>query len=268
MCSLQVNSSRKSLTFFDAEPCIRHPRSAQPLRPSRSQQPSRRKPTENTFPSFQSASNHSDPSIVVENANPCSANNAKNKRDALGGIQPFRNPRLPPQPPYAPDCSGAPTTTTTQTTTMMRYEQSTVTTSLTATPPVSTAYKTTYVTSTTTQSSSPSKSCPTIAATVQQSGYTTDYVLYISTCGRTLSYNNPANTNPPVVLAIRAKVLACEAARQCADAARNQGAGYLSFDLHWKFESGWQCVMFYGRNRDGKYWEVTKGVGEGYGYSL
>jgi len=140
-----------------------------------------------------------------------------------------------------------------------------ITTTLTATPPLSTAYKTTTVTSTTTQ---PPQSCPTIPATVSQTGYTTDYTLYISTCGRALSYANPANTNPPVVLAIRAKVLACEAARQCADAARNQGTGYLSFDLHYRFESGWECVMFYGRNREGKYWEAEEGVGEGYGYSL
>lgn len=150
----------------------------------------------------------------------------------------------------------------------MSYEQSTITTSLTATPPVSTTYKTTTVFETITQTSVPSSSCPTVPATVLQSGYTTDYVLYISTCGRTLSYANPANTNPPVVIGIRAKVMACEAARQCADAARNQGAGYLSFDLHWKFEKGWECVMFYGRNRDGKYWEAAEGVGEGYGYSL
>ena len=117
------------------------------------------------------------------------------------------------------------------------------------------------------QTQSPS-SCPTIPATVSQSGYTSDYVLYSSTCGKTLSYNNPANTNPPVVLAIKTKVLACEAARQCAAAARNQGAGYLSFDLHYRFATGWECVMFYGRNRDGKYFEVEEGVGEGYGYSV
>lgn len=166
--------------------------------------------------------------------------------------------------PVAPTCADSSTTTTTQTTTRITLEEKTLTTSLTATPPPSTIYTTTTVTSTTTQPSS----CPTIQATNSQSNYTSDYTLYSTTCGRTLSYTNPANTNPPVVLALRAKILACEAAAQCATAARNQGAGYLSFDLHYRFAEGWECVMFFGRNRDGRYWEVEEGVGEGYGYSL
>jgi hypothetical protein len=204
------------------------------------------------------------PSVVTENSNPCAttinANANNNKRDPQ---RLFRAPHLAPRPVYAPDCPGVSTATTTQTVTTLRYVDETITTSLTATPPQSTVYKTTTVTST---SSAPS--CPTIAATVSQSGYTSDYVLYSSTCGRTLSYANPGNTNPPVVLAIKTKVLACEAARQCATAARNQGAGYLSFDLHYRFATGWECVMFYGRNRDAKYFEVEEGVGEGYGYSV
>jgi hypothetical protein len=212
--------------------------------------------------------------MVVEtsNSNPCATANANNNKRALPATNqayyPPRAPHMPRPGPIAPDCTGSSisTTTTTQTTTNVRVVSKTITTFLTATPPVSTAYTTTAVTSTTTKSSSPA--CPAIPATVSQSGYTTDYILYSSTCDRTLSYANPANTNPPVVLAIKTKVPACQAAAQCADAARNQGAGYLSFDLHWKFESGWVCVMFYGRHRDGKYWEVGEGVGEGYGYSL
>lgn len=48
----------------------------------------------------------------------------------------------------------------------------------------------------------------------------------------------------------------------------NQGAGYLSFDLHYRFASGWECVLFYGRNTRLEYWDVVdEGVGEGYGYS-
>jgi hypothetical protein len=115
----------------------------------------------------------------------------------------------------------------------------------------------------------PTNACPTIPATVSQTGYTTNYTLNSRTCGRTLSYSNPGNTNPPVTLQIRAKVLACEAAAQCATAARNQGAGYLSFDLHYRFASGWECVMFFGRNPEGEGWDVVdEGVGEGYGYSV
>jgi len=149
----------------------------------------------------------------------------------------------------------------------------TITTSISTTPPPSTLYTTTTVTSTTTTTLSSQNACPTIPATDLQSNYTTDYILYHSTCGRVLSYANPANTNPPVVLPIRSKVLACQAAAQCAAAARNQGAGYLSFDLHWRFAAGWECVMFFGRmprgnGGGGRYWEVEEGVGEGYGYSL
>lgn len=74
--------------------------------------------------------------------------------------------------------------------------------------------------------------------------------------------------NPPVTLQIRTKVLACQAAQQCADAARNEGAGYLSFDLHYRFAEGWECVMFYGRNTRAEFWDVVdEGVGEGYGFS-
>lgn len=116
---------------------------------------------------------------------------------------------------------------------------------------------------------SPSNSCPTLPATVSQTGFTSLYTLNSRTCGLTLSYSNPGNTNPPVTLQIRTKVLACEAAAQCATAARNQGAGYLSFDLHYRFASGWECVMFFGRNERGKGWDVVdQGVGEGYGYSV
>ena len=62
---------------------------------------------------------------------------------------------------------------------------------------------------------------------------------------------------------------ACEAAQQCADEARNTGAGYLSFDLHWRAGSGWECTMFFGRNARAEFWDVVEeGVGEGYGYSV
>jgi hypothetical protein len=43
----------------------------------------------------------------------------------------------------------------------------------------------------------------------------------------------------------------------------------LSFDLHYRFASGWECVMFFGRNPNGKGWDVVdEEVGEGYGYSV
>ncbi|KAM0705842.1 hypothetical protein Q7P35_007202 [Cladosporium inversicolor] len=167
----------------------------------------------------------------------------------------YRNPHIPPRPISLPLCPG-PTSTKATTTTLISLLERTLTTSI-ATPTAQT------VTTTAT-----SNSCPTLPATVSQTGFTSNYTLTSRTCGRTLSYSNPGNTNPPVTLLIRTKVLACEAAQQCATAARNQGAGYLSFDLHYRYASGWECVMFFGRNPEGEGWDVVDGgFGEGVGYS-
>lgn len=179
----------------------------------------------------------------------------------------FRNPHIPPRPTSLPVCLGATSTTTLKTTRITLLEQ-TLTTSLTTPTARNITTTTTSTLTTTTSATATTNPCPIIPATNSQTDYTANYTLYSRTCGRTLSYANPGNTNPPVTLPIKAKVLACEAAAQCATAALNQGAGYLSFDLHYVFASGWECVLFYGRNTKAEYWDVVdEGVGEGYGYS-
>ncbi|KAK6434337.1 hypothetical protein LTR95_009480 [Oleoguttula sp. CCFEE 5521] len=76
----------------------------------------------------------------------------------------------------------------------------------------------------------------------------------------TLNFVNPGNKNPRVILNLDGSLQICAAAQQCVQAAKKQGGGIST--------GVWECVMYYGANRDKAYWDVVDGdVGEGYGYS-
>ncbi|KAK6438532.1 3-dehydroquinate dehydratase (3-dehydroquinase) [Oleoguttula sp. CCFEE 5521] len=85
----------------------------------------------------------------------------------------------------------------------------------------------------------------------------------------TLNFVNPGNKNPRVTINLDGSLQIRAAAQQCVQAAKNQGGGYSSVDVHYRTSTvAWECVMYYGANRDKAYWDVVDGdVGEGYWYS-
>ena len=131
---------------------------------------------------------------------------------------------------------------------------------------------TTTSTTTATATASPvvqDLSCPIVAATVPNNPSVFNYTRYYYGCGTTESFNNPGNKNPPVTTLLDGSLGSCDAIAKCANTARNLGAGYLSFDVHFRISTGkWECTKFFGLNDQASYFSVVDAdVRDGYGYA-
>lgn len=165
---------------------------------------------------------------------------------------------------------------TSSTATIYRTRGNRITTTSTSTVILGAGGTTTpLTTTTTTTTASPNQtitqdlSCPTVPATIPNNPTAFNYTRYYYGCGHTESFSNPGNTNPPVTTLLDGSLRSCDAIAKCADVARGQGAGYLSFDVHYRVSSGkWECVQFFGPNDEASYFSVEDGdVRDSYGYA-